>query len=45
MPFEIKKCRALVSKRRKVVSSKRIDMPDGESIKKVDKMDICTLVF
>ena len=37
MQFEIKKCRALVSKRGKVVSAERIDMPDGESIKKVDK--------
>ena len=45
MQFEIKECRALVSKRGKVVSSERIDMPDGESIKKVDKMDICIVVF
>ena len=37
MEFEIKKCGVIVLKRRKVVLSEGVDMPDGERIKEIEK--------
>ena len=37
MEFGIKKCGVLVLKRRKVVSSEGVEMPDGERIKEIEK--------
>ena len=42
MEFGIKRCGVLLLKRGKVVSSEGAEMPDGEIIKELRKLDIST---